>query len=110
VHRADCTNISALGDRAERMIEVSWAASEVGSFRVWLQVEALDRPKLLRDVTSALSDLGVNIHASSSAIGRDRVAVLRFEVEVSDTGRMDRALAEIRAVDGVFDAYRLSGG
>ena len=108
VHRADCTNIAALGERAERMIEVAWAPSEVGSFRVWLQVEALDRPKLLKDVTSSLSDLGVNIHASSSAIGRDRVAVLRFEVEVSDTDRMDRALAEVRAVDGVFNAYRLT--
>jgi GTP pyrophosphokinase len=107
VHRADCTNIHALGDRAERMIEVAWSAEEVGSFRVWLQVEALDRPKLLKDVTSVLSDLGANIYTSSSAIGKDRVAILRFEVEVSDTGRMDRALAEVRAVDGVFDAYRL---
>jgi len=107
VHRADCTNIHALGDQPERMIEVAWSAEQVGSFRVWLQVEALDRPKLLKDVTSVLSDLGTNIHTSSSAIGKDRVAILRFEVEVSDTGRMDRALAEVRAVDGVFDAYRL---
>jgi GTP pyrophosphokinase len=110
VHRGDCTNIGDLGDRAERIVEVSWSAEETGSFRVWIQMEALDRPRLLRDVTSVLGDLGVNIHASSSAAGRDRVAVLRFEVELSDTGRLDRALSELRTVDGVFDAYRLKGG
>ncbi|MGH9052077.1 MAG: RelA/SpoT family protein [Acidimicrobiia bacterium] len=107
VHRADCTNVAALGERSERMVEVSWAPERVGSFVVWLQVEALDRPGLLRDVTSVLSDLGGNIHASSSAAGRDRVAILRYEVELSDPGQLQRALNELRRVDGVYDAYRL---
>ncbi|MFQ5947842.1 MAG: RelA/SpoT family protein [Acidimicrobiia bacterium] len=107
VHRSDCTNIVALGDRAERMIEVEWAPEQVGSFMVWLQVEALDRPRLLRDVTSAFSDIGANIVASSSATGRDRVAVLRYEVELSDPAQLGRALSEVKAVEGVFDAYRL---
>jgi GTP pyrophosphokinase len=107
VHRDDCANIGALGAKAERMVDVSWADGNVGSFFVWLQVEALDRPRLLRDVTSALSDLGANIHASSSATGRDRIAILRYEVELSDPKLLDRAIGDLRAVDGVFDAYRL---
>jgi GTP pyrophosphokinase len=107
VHRADCANVGALEERAERIIEVAWAPEQTGSFFVWIQVEALDRPKLLRDVTSALSDLGANIHASSSATGRDRVAVLRYEVELSDAPLLERAIADLRSVDGVFDAYRL---
>jgi GTP pyrophosphokinase len=89
------------------LIDVAWAPEQEGSFFVWLQVEALDRPRLLRDVTSVLSDLGGNIHASSSATGRDRVAKLRYEVELSDPQLLERALAELREVDGVFDAYRL---
>ncbi len=107
VHRADCANIGALEDRAERMIDVSWAPLQSGTFFVWIQVEALDRPKLLRDVTTVLSDLGANIHASSSGTGRDRVAILRYEVEFSDRRVLDRAIDELRAVDDVFDAYRL---
>ncbi|MDP8959092.1 MAG: bifunctional (p)ppGpp synthetase/guanosine-3',5'-bis(diphosphate) 3'-pyrophosphohydrolase, partial [Actinomycetota bacterium] len=107
VHRADCTNVSALGEQSERMIDVSWEPERVSSFVVWLQVEALDRPRLLRDVTSVLSDLGGNIHASSSATGRDRIAVLRYEVELSDPGQLHRAISELKQVDGVFDAYRL---
>ncbi len=107
VHRGDCANIGALQEHEERLVEVSWAAQQSGSFFVWLQVEALDRPKLLRDVTSVLSDLGANIHASSSGTDRDRVAILRYEVELSDPEQLDRAIAALRGVNGVFDAYRL---
>jgi GTP pyrophosphokinase len=77
VHRADCANIGSLEERgAERMVDVAWSAEQTGTFFVWIQVEALDRPGLLRDVTAALSDVGANIHASSSVTGRDRIALL----------------------------------
>jgi len=107
VHRADCTNIGVLGERRERIIDVAWAPVQEGTFFVWIQVEALDRPRLLRDVTTALSDLGANIHASSSATGRDRVAKLRYEVELSEPRLLELALGALRSVEGVFDAYRL---
>ena len=107
VHRSDCTNVEAMGDRTERMIEVAWAPDRVGRFSVWIQVEALDRPKLLRDVTSLISDIGGNILASSSSVGRDLVAMLRYEIELGDPGQVDTMVASLRAVDSVFDAYRL---
>ena len=107
VHRADCANIGALGERAERMIDVSWAPEQKGSFTVWFQIEALDRPKLLRDVTIVLGELGANIVGSSSVTGSDRIAVIRFEIELSDTNRLERIIAELRGIAGVFDAYRL---
>jgi len=110
VHRDDCTNIGALGDRPERMVEVQWGPDGGAAFRSRIQVEALDRPRLLRDVTNELADLGLDIVASSSARGRDRVAVLQFEVELSDRDQLEVALAVIRAIDGVFDAYRLVPG
>ncbi len=110
VHRADCTNIASLGDRAERMVEVAWGADQGGSFSVWIQVEALDRSRLLQEISATLSDLGTNILASSSAVGRDRVARFRFEVEFSDTEQLNRAISELRAVEGVFDAFRLIPG
>lgn len=107
VHRADCANVEALGERSERIIDVSWAPQQTGSFFVWVQVEALDRPWLLRDVTSVLSSLGANIQASSSATGRDRIAILRYEIELSDAMALAGIVTELAAIDGVFDAYRL---
>ncbi len=107
VHRADCTNIGALAERAERMIDVTWDPGQVGSYMVWIQVEGLDRPRLLQDVTVTLADLGANIVASSSGLDKDRVVVLRYEVELSDRDQLDHLLAQLRGIEGVFDAFRL---
>ena len=107
VHRADCGNIGSLTERAERMVDVDWAAEQTGTFFVWIQVEALDRSRLLRDVTAALSDYGANIHASSSVTGRDRIALLRYEIELSDREALEGLLQGMRDVDGVYEAYRL---
>jgi GTP diphosphokinase / guanosine-3',5'-bis(diphosphate) 3'-diphosphatase len=110
VHRTDCANIGSLEAQPERLIEVSWAPHQSGAFFVWIQVEALDRPRLLRDVTTVLSDHGSNIHTSSSVAGRDRIAFLRYEIELSDPAQLERVLSDLRAVDDVFEAYRLVPG
>src|SRR6266511_2041410 len=80
-----------------RMIDVSWDSSGPSVFAVTIQVEALDRTKLLRDITEVLSDHHVNIVSATVATGRDRIATLRFTFE----------LADIKRVDGVYDAFRV---
>ena len=108
VHRADCTNVSSLNERRERSVDVSWPPQSTAAFVVWVQVEALDRTRLLRDVTSVVSDTGGNITASSTHTGDDRVAILRYEVELSDPSQLPKLLADLRRVDGVFSAFRLA--
>ncbi|MGD2102140.1 MAG: bifunctional (p)ppGpp synthetase/guanosine-3',5'-bis(diphosphate) 3'-pyrophosphohydrolase [Acidimicrobiia bacterium] len=109
VHRAECTNVVSLPERGERSIEVSWPSDVSGPFVVWIQVEALDRARLLRDVTAIVSDTGGNITAASTHTGEDRVAVLKYEVELSDPSQLPRLLTDIKAVDGVYTAFRLAG-
>ena len=108
VHRADCTNVASLTERRERTLDVSWPTDSSGAFVVWIQVEALDRARLLRDVTAVVSDTGGNITASSTNTNEDRVAILKYEVELSDPGQLPRLLTDIRGVDGVFTAFRLA--
>jgi GTP pyrophosphokinase len=108
VHRSDCTNVVSLPGRRERAVEVSWPSDIAAAFVVWIQVEALDRARLLRDVTSVVSDTGGNITASSTAVGEDRVATLKYEVELSDPSQLPRLLSDIRGVDGVYTAFRLA--
>jgi len=107
VHRVDCTNLSSLGDQKERIVDVSWDVDFAGSFFSWIQIEALDRAGLLRDVSEVISTHGGNIAAASTATGSDRVAILRFEVQVSDPQQLERVIAEAARIDGVFDSYRL---
>ena len=108
IHRADCTNVASLAGRRERAVEVSWPGDDDGAFVVWIQVEALDRTRLLRDVTAVVTDTGGNITASSTAVGDDRVAILKYEIELSDPSQLPRLLSDLRGVDGVFSGFRLA--
>jgi GTP pyrophosphokinase len=108
VHRSDCTNVSSLQERRERTVDVSWPMEDVGAFVDWIQIEALDRTKLLKDVTTMVTETGGNITASSTVVGDDRVAIIRYEVELSDPSQLPRLLNDLRGVDGVFTAFRLA--
>jgi GTP pyrophosphokinase len=101
VHRTDCPNVKALRREPERLIEVTWAEGKPTSFSVAIQVEALDRTRLLSDVATALSDHHVNILSATSGTGRDRITRL------ADIGHLASILAAVKRVDGVFDAYRI---
>ncbi|MFN2625176.1 MAG: bifunctional (p)ppGpp synthetase/guanosine-3',5'-bis(diphosphate) 3'-pyrophosphohydrolase [Mycobacteriales bacterium] len=107
VHRTDCVNVAGLGDEPERFVEVRWAPSERSVFLVAIQIEALDRTRLLSDVTSVLSDHHVNILSASVTTNRDRVAVSRFTFEMADPAHLGHLLQSVRTVEGVYDAYRV---
>ncbi|MGN6781466.1 MAG: ACT domain-containing protein, partial [Marmoricola sp.] len=108
VHRDDCTNAAALKAQPERLVDVEWAPTAQSTFLVQIMVEALDRARLLSDVTLALSDQHVNILSASLSTGRDRVAKSRFTFEMADPKHLGVVLKAVRAVDGVFDAYRVT--
>jgi GTP pyrophosphokinase len=110
VHRADCPNIKALVTQADRFIDVSWRPGRGTSFVVAVQIEALDRKKLLGDVATALAEHQINILAATSTVGKDRVAKLRFTFELADITHLTGILQSVKKVDGVFDAYRVVPG
>jgi GTP pyrophosphokinase len=107
VHRTDCPNVRALRNEPERLIEVSWAEGKPTSFTVAIQVEALDRTRLLSDVATVLSDHHVNIVSATSTVGKDRITRLRFAFELADIAHLSGILAAVKRVEGVFDAYRV---
>ncbi|HEX8098874.1 MAG TPA: bifunctional (p)ppGpp synthetase/guanosine-3',5'-bis(diphosphate) 3'-pyrophosphohydrolase [Actinomycetota bacterium] len=110
VHRTDCPNVKSLSRESDRFIDVTWRAGVATNFAVSIQVEALDRQKLLRDVATVMSDQRVNIISASSNVGKDRIAVLRFTFELADITHLSSILSAARRVDGVFDAYRVLPG
>ncbi|STB93346.1 RelA/SpoT family protein [Corynebacterium amycolatum] len=111
VHRTDCTNAEKLHQEPERIIEVSWATDSSGAvFMVTVQIEALDRHGLLSEITRVFSDQKVSILSTSSHTSDDRVAVMRFSFEVSDTKQMGYIFNILRGVEGVFDVYRITSG
>jgi GTP pyrophosphokinase len=112
VHRADCANAESFADgQATRLVDVEWDGSAAAtSFRAGVEVVALDRSRLLRDVANALSEQHVNIVACSTHTGGDRVAKMHFEFEMADPNHLESVMRMIKKIDGVYDAYRSVAG
>lgn len=108
VHRADCVNVDSLSQQPERILEVEWAPTQSSVFLVAIQVEALDRSRLLSDVTRVLSDQHVNILSAAVQTSRDRVATSRFTFEMGDPKHLGHVLKAVRGVEGVYDVYRVT--
>ncbi len=107
VHRTNCTNAPTLQAEPDRLVTVEWVPTASSVFLVNIQVEALDRSRLLSDVTRALSDQHVNILSAAVSTGHDRVAVSRFTFEMADPKHLGSVLKAVRNIEGVFDVYRV---
>ena len=100
-----------MNEQASRLIDVEWSGTgEGGVFRAGVEVVALDRSRLLRDVANALSEQHVNIVSCSTNTGADRVAKMRFEFELADPNHLDAVLRTIKSIEAVYDAYRIVPG
>jgi GTP pyrophosphokinase len=108
VHREDCINATDLQKfQSDRVVRVKWLAGAASIFLVNIQVEALDRSRLLADVTRALSEQHVNILSASVSTSKDRTAISKFTFEMADATHLDSVLSAVRQVEGVYDVYRL---
>jgi GTP pyrophosphokinase len=109
IHRIDCINVTDLKlNQGDRIIGVKWNNSAKSAFLVNIQVEALDRSRLLSDVTRTLSDQHVNILNASVSTSKDRTAISRFTFEMADASHLDAVLNSVRSIEGVYDVYRVT--
>jgi GTP pyrophosphokinase len=109
IHRSDCVNVADLKfHQGDRIVKVSWDPSAKTVFLVNIQIEALDRSRLLSDITKALSDQEVNILHAAVNTTKDQTAISRFTFEMADATHLDAVLGAIRRIDGVYDVYRIT--
>ncbi len=107
VHRADCTNIHDLNDTEdERFIEVEWDNGKKGTFLSEIQIKAIDRPKLLQDITGLYNDARLNATSLNLRINKDKVAVIDITFEINETKQLHDLIKKIKKVEGVLDIYR----
>lgn len=103
VHRADCSNLARLDP--QRRIAAEWGVPGSTTFPVDIVVDAVDRTGLLRDISEVLSRERINVTATRST-STDLSARMRFTVEITDLGQLQRVLALVREVRGVLAASR----
>ncbi len=110
IHRSDCLNVKIDLSKGERIIDVSWGFQNHTGIIIWLEIEAIDRPYLLRDATIAISDNGGNILAAKTVTSSKRIVSLIFQVEISDNDQLDAIIKDAKKIDNVFDASRIFPG
>ena len=110
IHRSDCLNVQIDSKKGERIIDVSWGYTGNTGIVVWLEIEAIDRPYLLRDATIAISDNGGNILVAKSVTSSKRIVNLIFQVEISDNDQLDAIINDAKNIENVFDASRIYPG
>lgn len=110
IHREDCHNILQLPeDKRVRLIEVSWG-QDGESYPVEIEIRAIDRKGLLKDITQILAHEHVNILRTFSLTDQtDQTVRLEVTAEVSDLGQLSLALDKLEQVHNVLSAQRRQG-
>ncbi len=107
VHRADCSNIHDLNDSDdERFVDVEWDTGKKGTFLSEIQIKAIDRPKLLQDITGSYNDARLNAISLNLKINKDKVAVIDISFEINETKQLHELIKKLGKIEGVLDIYR----
>ena len=109
VHREDCTNVSTLmKNDSQRFLEVSWDKKAPSRFNAEIQVEAMNRTKLLRDITNVIGEYDINIISVSTLSKRKNGHIkLRFVIEISNKYIIKDIIKNLNQIDSIYDAFRV---
>jgi GTP pyrophosphokinase len=108
VHRQDCVNITGLAaSQRDRLMPADWGkTSGEAPFSADLEVVAIDRQGLLRDITEAIARERINVTAVNT-LSRGSHAFMRFTLQVGSADAIMRVLRQVKDVPGVDTARRL---
>ncbi len=104
VHRTDCPNVRNPDDEA-RLVNVSWGI-EPESYPVSIRIIAWDRVGLLRDLTTLVSDEGLNMDSVLTQTHADQTVTVLITTTVDDVGQLSRVLQKLETLRDVFDVRR----
>ncbi len=105
VHRAGCPNVTH-HVQPDRLIEVSWDRSHQDTFPVAVEVHALDRPGLFRDITNVIGDTRTNIQSATAGSDRQGHAVIEMVLAIRSQEQLRHIMRRIARVKDVYDVRR----
>lgn len=108
VHRQDCPNIlHATEKQKQRFLQVSWGSATRDHYVVDILIKAFDRPGLLRDVTSLLSNEKAHVYALQTHSNKqDNSAYITLTVEIDGLNSLSRLLTRLEQIPNVLEARR----
>ena len=108
IHKANCANaVSSMKDpsNAPRWVKAYWADSVKESYKAGVEILALDRNDLLKDVLNALSDMRVPIY-NMNARQVDNYGIVNLTIGINNTEHVDRVVARLGKIRDVLKVTR----
>ncbi len=111
VHRSDCPNAAQdkRRDEADRWVEVSWAETDLPSYRTSLQLSGKDRDGLTLDLAMTLSAAKVKVSALSARSHPDGYAMVDIVLEVKNRAELDGVINKLNQIPGIYQISRARG-
>ena len=109
IHKQSCVNaISSMKDptNAPRWVKAYWADSVKDSYKAGLEIVALDRNELLRDVLGALADIRVPIYTMNARQVENNCCVVSLTIGINNTEHLNRVVARLSKVKDVLKVTR----
>jgi GTP diphosphokinase / guanosine-3',5'-bis(diphosphate) 3'-diphosphatase len=107
IHRADCPNIQFLRAHPERLLDVEWEASPDGTYLVEIEVEALDRVGLLKDILSAVTETKINVVSVNARVRKDKVGIVNIVVDIRNVTQLTAVMQRIGQLKEVYSVERV---
>ncbi len=109
VHRSDCEQLEELSHHApERIIETVWGRGFVGTYRLTLRIEAMERSGLLKDITTLLANEKVKVISMKNRSDYKRqLTIMDFELEVNSVEVLQRIMKRTEQIKDVMLVKRL---
>lgn len=108
VHRQDCPNILYSSEKErERFLQVNWGSSTRDHYVVDVLIEAFDRPNLLRDVTSLLSNEKAHVFSLQTQLNKqDNTSRIMLTIEIDGLNSLSGLLSRLGKIPNVLEARR----
>ena len=110
VHRQGCHNLGNV--ECERLVPVRWNSviencNRPRTYPINLQIEALDRVGVLKDVLSRLSDKGINVRHAQVKTCLGQPALIDLGIDVRDCVQLEGLFVQIKKMSDILNVRRV---
>ena len=109
VHRRDCVNIINLSEVEKgRLIDVYWNDAIRSTYSAIIRIIANDKPTLLHELSSKLSELKIAISSLDVRVANDHIAVFNLTIAIEDNASLERAIKNLYKIPSIIKIERKS--
>lgn len=110
IHRQACQNVENVP--CDRLVPVSWNPSHSQRSRPYtypinIQIEAIDRVGVLKDILSRLSDHSINVRNAQVKTYDGQPALIDLGIEVRDCDQLEHVFTQIKKMSDILNLRRV---